>query len=307
MKKRRPKTQAAAPAVTTFATQLKLIPSSSGVALYPAGAAFGPRVMRDYEFVWMIEGDAEYRWGEQTFAAPEGSIVLCRPGATDAFRWDPLKRTRHGFYHFQIPAIPHGWPVPDTWPLVRTPEDADTLRPLFRHVLTWWGKGRDELRQLSMAHMLTAYVFNETGTGDIPRESLHDAVERALVYVDTRLDENPAAKITLAELAGAAYVTSEHLCRLFKAHTGYSPVETLRLARLDRAALLLWRSNYAVQEIAEQCGFANPFHFSRQFKQAFGKSPREMHEFVQGGGFVPMSRLVRVLKPGLKFGYVGRQ
>lgn len=45
---------------------------AGGVATYPAGASFGPRVMHDWEFVWMMEGDAEYRWGETTVVAPEG-------------------------------------------------------------------------------------------------------------------------------------------------------------------------------------------------------------------------------------------
>src|SRR5947209_929804 len=98
---------------------LKLsFPTGYGVALYPAGATFGPRVMRDYEFVWLIEGDAEYRWGDAVVQAPEGSIVLCRPGATDFFRWDPKRRTRHGYYHFRIQSLPKDWPPEKLWPLV---------------------------------------------------------------------------------------------------------------------------------------------------------------------------------------------
>src|SRR5262249_5781894 len=119
-------------------------------------AEFGPRRMRDYEFVWMIEGDAEYTWAGKKVAAPEGSIVLCRPGAIDAFRWDPVKPTKHGYYHFQIHSLPRGWPKTEQWPLVRMPEEGDTLRPLFRHLLTWWGTGNELLCRLTMAHMLTA-------------------------------------------------------------------------------------------------------------------------------------------------------
>ena len=273
------------------------LPTGSGVAVYPPGAVFGPRRMRDYEFVWLIEGDAEYTWGGRKVAAPEGSIVLCRPGETDAFRWDPLKPTRHGYYHFQIHSVPRGWPQTDQWPLVRTPEEGDTLRPLFRHLLTWWGKGNELLCRLTMAHILTAYVCGETGTGGIPEQTRHEAVERALAFVDATLDADPAARIALPELARAAFVTPEHLCRLFKAQTGHSPVETLRLARLDRAMMLLARSNYAVQEIARQCGFANPFHFSRQFKQAYGKAPRDLRDDIRAGAIPPLSRLVRIMRP----------
>ena len=30
----------------------------------------------------------------------------------------------------------------------------------------------------------------------------------------------------------------------------------------------------SIKEIAEHCGFANAFHFSRKFKLAYGQSPR---------------------------------
>jgi AraC family transcriptional regulator len=271
-------------------------PTAYGIALYPPGADFGPRVMRDYEFVWMIEGDAEYRWGETTVPAPEGSIVLCRPGATDAFRWDPVKRTRHGFYHFHIATLPNDWPQPGRWPLVRVPGEGDTLRPLFQHLLAWVGRGNALLSRLTMAHMLTAFVLGESSTGEIPRDALHDAVERAWTHIDQALDQDPAARISLGDMARAACVTPEHLCRLYKAATGRSPVETLRLARLDRAAVLLTRSNYGVGEIANQCGFANPFHFSRQFKHAFGQSPRQMRDSIRAGAVPPASRLAQIFR-----------
>ena len=41
------------------------LPTNHGLATYPAGAAFGPRIMRDFEFVWIMEGDVEYRWGDR--------------------------------------------------------------------------------------------------------------------------------------------------------------------------------------------------------------------------------------------------
>ncbi len=269
------------------------LPAGRGVAVYPPGATFGPRVMRDYEFVWLIEGDAEYRWGETTVAAPEGSIVLCRPGVTDFFRWDQQRRTRHGFYHFNVLKVPADWPRPESWPLVRVPHEGDVLRPLFRHLLTWVGKGSEALCRLTMAHMLTAFVSGEISSSDFPRETLPAAVERVWRHIHRRLEDDPAVPIHLDELARVACVTPEHLCRLFKTALGYSPVETVRLARLDRAVVLLTRSNYSVGEVAGMCGFASQFHFSRRFKAAFGKPPSQVREEIQSGGMHPPARLLR--------------
>lgn len=268
-------------------------PVTPGLAIYPPGATFGPRKMLDYEFVWIIEGDSEYRVNNVNHPAPAGTIVLCRPGTIDAFRWCVDKRTRHGFFHFNVLSLPKDWPGVESWPFARYPLEGDVLRPLFRHVMTWAGKGNEMLCRLSMAHMLTAYVCGEIGAGDLPREPMPDAVERALTHIYDKLEDAPASEISLTELSRVACVTSEHLCRLFKTATNHSPVETVRLARLDRAAVFLSRSNYSVGEIATMCGFASQFHFSRRFKEAFGKAPRQVRADIQAGGAPPMSRLLR--------------
>jgi AraC-like DNA-binding protein len=111
------------------------------------------------------------------------------------------------------------------------------------------------------------------------------------------LDTDPAARISLTELAQVAGVNPEYLCRLLKASTGRSPIETVRLARLDRAALLLARSNYSVSEIATLCGYSSPFHFSQRFKAAFGQSPRDLRRSLEAGTTPPASRLVRTSEP----------
>jgi AraC-like DNA-binding protein len=278
-----------------MANELKLTPpTATGVATYPPGATYGPRAMRDYEFVWIIEGDVQYQRGEQTVGAPAGSIVLCRPGETDFFRWDPKRSTRHAFFHFNILRLPHRWPLSDNWPLARLTPAGDILRPMFRHLLTWAAAGDAGLCQLTMKHMLTAFVLGQIETREVPRDLLPAPVERALAYVEKTFERDSAAAITLDDLAGAADVTPEHLCRLFSASTGRSPAETVRCARLDRAALLLARSNYSIQEVAAMCGFSSPFHFSRRFKQAYGQSPRALRQSVREGGAPPTPRLLKV-------------
>lgn len=271
-------------------------PRAIGVATYPPGATFGPRRLRDYEFVWIIEGDVEYRRGAQAFAAPPGAIVLCQAGDTDSFRFDPQRRTRHGFFHFDLLAAPDDWPPPADWPVVRPAADGDILRPLFQHLLTWAAVGHAWQCELTIAHLLAAFVGGQTAIGDLPREAAPPAVARVEAYIHERLEREPDAAIALADLAGVAGVNRERLCRLFKAATGRSPVETVRLARLERAAVLLARSNYSVGEIATIFGFSSPFHFSRRFKEAFGHSPRALRQRLDAGA-PPPRRLLRTTPP----------
>ena len=267
------------------------LPVHFGVATYPPGAAYGPRLLSDWEFVWLIQGAAEYRWGETAVAAAEGSVVLCRPGAADFFQWDRQRRTRHGFFHFQMAAPPDRW---EEWPLVRPPAANDILHSLFRHLLTWLGRGDPEPCLCAIETMLAVFRTGYQDAERLPPEAWPPPVERACAYLYRRLDEDPTAALPLSDLANAAFVTPEHLCRLFKAVVGYSPAETVRLARLDRAATLLARSNSSVGEIAAFCGFLSPFHFSRLFKAACGLSPREFRRRAQAGQAPALPRLVQV-------------
>jgi AraC-like DNA-binding protein len=266
---------------------------SHGVVDYPPGAVFGPRRMGDFEFVWMLEGHALYSWGDEAVEAPPNAIVLCRPGHTDAFRWDPEKRTRHAYFHFDLPQTPAGLPAVEFWPLARVMEEGDVLRPLFRYVLTWADNDQGGLVEATIVQMVRCFVTGQVQTRPPPDDPLPDAVVRATAYIRDRLNADSSASIRFEELVEASCVTGPHLCRLFKRHTGHTPGETVRLARLDRAASLLARSNYSVKEIASLCGFATPFHFSRAFKQAYGQSPQHLRDRIQAGETPPQPRLLR--------------
>jgi AraC-like DNA-binding protein len=268
-------------------------PTAHGVATYPPGATFGPRRIRDFEFVWIIEGDASYTRDDVQFDAPEGSIILCRPGGVDAFAWDTQRKTQHGFFHFDVASIPRDWPAVKDWPIVAPRAAGDLLEPLFQHVLSWADRGDQAMIVQTMSLMLRIWTTGQRSSVAVPSEAPPDPVERAMASLYETLEADPASEIALDDLADAACVTPEHLCRLFKKSIGSSPMECVRLARLDRAAVLLARSNFSVGQIAEMCGFASQFHFARRFKQAFGKSPTAVRARVRDGAVPPLPRLLQ--------------
>ena len=281
-----------------MSVDLDVSPSTSGIATYPPGATYGPRRLRDYELVWMIEGDALYRWNDNAVDAPQGSVVLCRPDTTDFFRWDPSKRTRHGYVHFNVAHAPDAWPAPANGPIVRSFTDGDIVPPIFRHLLAWHERGGDPtLLRTTLAHLLSAFVTGQTATADVPVAVLPEPVERALAHLYTALDRDAAAPIEFEDLVEASCVTGPHLCRLFKRATGHSPSETVRLARLGRALELVVRTNFAVKQIATMSGFPSPFHFTRVFTKAFGVAPATLRKNVEAGRTPPLSKLLRQRRP----------
>ncbi len=83
----------------------------------------------------------------------------------------------------------------------------------------------------------------------------------------------PTRPLSLTELAAAACISAGYLSRLFRHHYGIGPVAAFELLRLARAATLLTRSNLSVAAVAHDCGFANPYHFSRRFHHVYGQPP----------------------------------
>ncbi|MBL8583932.1 MAG: helix-turn-helix transcriptional regulator [Rhizobiaceae bacterium] len=101
----------------------------------------------------------------------------------------------------------------------------------------------------------------------IPRSVL-----RARLYIEENFDK----EITVERLAGLVGVTPQHLVSAFRRHLGITPVRYLWQRRAARGHTLLLQTGLTLSEIAYQCGYKNPFHFSRQIAQQFGMSPREV-------------------------------
>ena len=270
-------------------------PHAYGLATYPPGASFGPRALQDYEFVWVIEGSARYwRGDDDSIAAPSGSLLLCLPGMPDRFQWDPIHRTRHGYFHFQIEDAPRDWPCQSEWPAVRLLPDNDVVRPLFRHLLAASGHAGPEQCRLSVALILTAFISGEMATGSIAHAAWPETVQQACAYIYRTLEDDLSSQVSLTQLAEVVSVTPEHLCRIFKMSIGHSPAETVRLARLDFAVGLLARTNFSISDISSLCGFATPYHFSRLFKSVYRRTPTDVRNDSRAGSPPPLPRLLHI-------------
>ena len=81
------------------------------------------------------------------------------------------------------------------------------------------------------------------------------------------------AHVTIEQLAGILCLSPRRFHALFSATMSQSPGRYLQMLRMQRARHLLISSGMNVQEIGLQCGYADPYHFSRQFRACFGMCP----------------------------------
>lgn len=108
------------------------------------------------------------------------------------------------------------------------------------------------------------------GGAEAGDDSARASFERCRALVDAE-----AARLkSTAEIAAAAGLRTETVCRLFKRFLDTTPGDYLRGRRVRLAAERLREPGARVKEVAASLGFADAFHFSRVFRAETGVSPR---------------------------------
>jgi AraC-like DNA-binding protein len=76
-------------------------------------------------------------------------------------------------------------------------------------------------------------------------------------------------------MAALAQVSARSLFRQFRRDRGCSPADFAKRVRLNHAREMLERSNEvgSVIQVALKCGFQNPGHFARDYRNSFGELP----------------------------------
>jgi AraC family transcriptional regulator, glycine betaine-responsive activator len=84
--------------------------------------------------------------------------------------------------------------------------------------------------------------------------------------------EEPLSRIDLARDAG---LSTRQLERLFRKYLNRSPARYYLELRLDKARLLLLQTNMSIIDVALACGFVSASHFSKCYRDFYGRTPRK--------------------------------
>ncbi|HOR78660.1 MAG TPA: helix-turn-helix transcriptional regulator [Anaerolineaceae bacterium] len=103
-------------------------------------------------------------------------------------------------------------------------------------------------------------------------------------YIANHLKE----PLNLEDLAAISGLSTSYFARQYKATTGRTPMEDLRLLRLEEARRLLVKTPLPLYEIATQVGIPDVYYLSRLLKEQFGISARKLrstgHEYDKTEG-----------------------
>ena len=125
-----------------------------------------------------------------------------------------------------------------------------------------------------MQELLALCLQDALGTGEA-LERIRKEDRLLIETIRARIDENPASVPTASHLARDFAISQSKMTRLFKGMYGVSLHAYVVERRLQEAALLLEKGDYAIGEVAEMVGYKKASQFSAAFGKRFGVLPKD--------------------------------
>jgi len=110
---------------------------------------------------------------------------------------------------------------------------------------------------------------------------LHQLGNETEVSMEEVMQNNYTFNLTLADYAKLTAKSIPSFQREFKRIFNDTPARWVIKKRLSLAAELLENTTLSISDITYECGFENPTHFSRIFKEKMGSSPLQFRTSLQ--------------------------
>jgi AraC-like DNA-binding protein len=226
---------------------------------------------RGHYVVSGTEGSARVGSGEVALVAAHIPVAFSHHadrGSAMAARWLHIQATLDGAL--------------DPCALKRTPcsiagEPARRIGALLDELHGISGDGAAErFAQLGLSCRILALAL--AAAPDHPRARELAAATARLAPIMRWIEAHLHRPLDIHALARAAGLSRSRLHALFQQRLGRSPMAQVKELRLQAAARRLLISADRVGEVAEATGFANAFHFSREFARRYGMPPREYRD-----------------------------
>ena len=145
---------------------------------------------------------------------------------------------------------------------------------------------------LDMMLYLISEIHGQTLAAQVSDQFIHDRIrdpsDRQRMELRTRLgvshpklltvvalmEEHLEEPMSQTELASKAALSTRQLERLFRKYLSTTPTRYYLNLRLARARQLLRQTSLSILSVALACGFVSASHFSKCYRETYGKTPR---------------------------------
>lgn len=142
---------------------------------------------------------------------------------------------------------------------------------------------KDELLLLKLKELI--YILSDFGNNVVVNQIIGTLYSTEEITFDEIISANLYNNLSIGEIAHLTARSESSFKRDFRKWYHESPAKYFKTRRLDKSADLLKNSTTPISEIAWECGFENPAHFSTSFNDHFGKSPRDYRDSANNTSF----------------------
>jgi AraC-like DNA-binding protein len=244
-----------------------------GQVRYQPGGYCGPRVQRDFQLVALYSGSCGLQIDDARRELKVGNIYLLKPGHREHFLFDTQMQT----HHFWCSASPETLSPTLRQALEALPDKGHPPSECFaRMVSAAFFLHTDQSHAVrrvvdALAQTLFSEFLNMADHADVLTRD-DTCVLKAVRHMEDHLGETDC----LAKAQRAAGCSVNALIYKFRAALGTTPAKHLWRLRTEKGLGLLADTGLSVAEIADQCGFKNPFHFSRCVRRIQNAAPRDI-------------------------------
>ncbi len=225
-----------------------------------------------FEIYYMVSGKCRYFINDKTYEIIPGDVVLIPEGVIHKTDYDGEEHSRiliECSEHFIAEDMRER--IESVGYLYRNISVSHEIHARLKAIAEDYKLSDEYTAETLKAHMRLLFSLilrNKNTVGDVSAKNA--MVESVVAYIKERYQTD----ITLSAVAKEKFVSAEHLCRIFKKHTGFGFNEFLTLVRLQQAEnMLKHREGRSISEIAYSCGFNDSNYFSDKFRRAYGTSP----------------------------------
>ena len=245
-------------------------------------------ILRDFWRLYLHEQDgANLKLAHGSFEMPRRRIALVPPGID----FVPVVHGEVHQLHIHFEFV--GWPAEAARHVFPNPLilDGDPLRDQLatdvRNELAAGPAALDPIlsgRLKALVHLSISAALSEIPDDRVGRFLAIAEGQQELLAVLHYIEEHLDQHLNNALLAEIARTSESRFIRRFRDTTGRTPGRYVQDRRLRRAADLLVSSDQSIEEIAQCCGFANRYHFTRLFSQRMDCPPARYRSDRPYGG-----------------------
>lgn len=265
---------------------LDLLPYQSGYADNAPGASFGPCARNHYLFHYVISGSGRLAFDdengvEHNLMIHSGQGFMIFPFQVTTYYtgkehpWEYVWIEFDGVYAASIvekAGLSITSPVFKPSDRAAAAEMMETMMDMARD------SDRTSFYKISKLYNFADCLIRSAGK---PYEAIHSSGSLSDYYLQTAflyIENNFMNDISVESIARQCNIHRNQLLKVFKERINQGPQEYLIKYRMSKAAQLLLTTQLSVGEIANAVGYSNQLHFSRAFKNVYGRSPKYFRE-----------------------------